>query len=124
MFELHCASQGWSYEVIYDLGSGMNYQKWGLRQLLTGIIDGDIERLVQPSKRGTSSDREGQRNITAESEQLTWYSPSTRTPRTVTVHFDDYRDVFSVHLIESSYQMWLVFLRFMWITGYGTPRYP
>ena len=32
--------------MISDLGSGMNYQKIGLKQLITGIIDGEIERLV------------------------------------------------------------------------------
>jgi putative resolvase len=34
LLELYCASQGWTYEVISDLGSGMNYQKKGLKRLL------------------------------------------------------------------------------------------
>ena len=27
MLELYCAAQGWQFEVITDLGSGMNYHK-------------------------------------------------------------------------------------------------
>ena len=37
---------GWVYEVIEDVGSGLNYQKKGLRQLITRICSGEIERLV------------------------------------------------------------------------------
>ena len=39
MLELYCAAQGWTYEVITDLGSGMNYQKRGLKKLLDGILE-------------------------------------------------------------------------------------
>ena len=46
MLEMYCASQGWSYEIISDLGSGMNYHKKGLRVLLNELIDGQIGRLV------------------------------------------------------------------------------
>ncbi len=31
---LYCASQGWTFEVVSDLGSGMNYHKKGLKKLL------------------------------------------------------------------------------------------
>ena len=44
--ELFCNSNGWSFEVITDTGSGMNYQKGGLRQLIRRICDGDVGRLV------------------------------------------------------------------------------
>ena len=27
LLEAYCSSNGWSYEIIQDLGSGMNYQK-------------------------------------------------------------------------------------------------
>jgi len=40
------ASQGWTFEVITNPGSGMNYRKQGLRHLLNGILDGNVERLV------------------------------------------------------------------------------
>jgi len=50
MLELYCAAQGWSYEVIADLGSGMNYQKRGLKKLLRLILDEDIGRLVLTHK--------------------------------------------------------------------------
>ena len=43
---LYCASKGWQYETISDLGSGMNYRKKGLRQLLDLIVSGQLERLV------------------------------------------------------------------------------
>lgn len=46
VLELYCSSQGWTYELIADLGSGMNYQKKGLRRLLGEIIDGKVGRLV------------------------------------------------------------------------------
>lgn len=33
VLELYCARQGWTFEVIADLGSGMDYHK-GLKRLL------------------------------------------------------------------------------------------
>jgi len=44
--ELYCASQSWKFEIIADLGSGMNYHKRGLKKLITAILDEDIGRLV------------------------------------------------------------------------------
>src|SRR5262249_5276062 len=41
-----CNSHGWNYRVIQDLGSGMNYQKKGLKQLLELILEKKITRLV------------------------------------------------------------------------------
>jgi excisionase family DNA binding protein len=46
VLELYCARQGWTFQVIADLGSGMNYQKRGLKKLLAAIIDGSVGRLV------------------------------------------------------------------------------
>ena len=46
VLELYCAQQGWSFRLISDLGSGMNYYKKGLKQLLNDILAGDIGRLV------------------------------------------------------------------------------
>ena len=46
VLELYCARQGWTFEVLADLGSGMNYHKKGLKRLLHAIIDGHIGRLV------------------------------------------------------------------------------
>ena len=46
VLKLYCARQGWTFEVIADLGSGMNYHKKGLKRLLDGIIAGDVGRLV------------------------------------------------------------------------------
>ncbi|WP_155850525.1 IS607 family transposase [Chthonomonas calidirosea] len=44
--ELYCARQGWTFEVIADLGSGMNYPKKGLKRLLAAILRGEVGRLV------------------------------------------------------------------------------
>ena len=46
VLELYCARQGWAFEVIADLGSGMNYHKKGLKRLLSGIVAGEVGRLV------------------------------------------------------------------------------
>ena len=50
ILELYCSSQGWSFEVISDLGSGMNYHKKGLKRLLDDILDNKIDRLVLTHK--------------------------------------------------------------------------
>jgi predicted site-specific integrase-resolvase len=50
VLELYCASQGWPFEVIADLGSGMNYHKKGLRRLLDAILADDVDRLVLTHK--------------------------------------------------------------------------
>jgi predicted site-specific integrase-resolvase len=44
VLERYCARQGWTFEVIADLGSGI--QKKGLKRLLDAIIDGQVGRLV------------------------------------------------------------------------------
>ena len=46
VLELYCAKQGWTFEIISDLGSGLNYHKKGLKRLLDAIIDNQIKRLV------------------------------------------------------------------------------
>ena len=46
VLELYCARQGWTFEVVTDLGSGMNYRKKGLKRLLAQVIDGSVGRLV------------------------------------------------------------------------------
>ena len=50
VLELYCAKQGWTFEIINDLGSGMNYHKKGLKQLLDGILNNQIGRLVLTHK--------------------------------------------------------------------------
>ena len=46
MLESFCAVNGWTHEVIKDLGSGLNYNKRGLRQLINRICSGEVGRLV------------------------------------------------------------------------------
>jgi predicted site-specific integrase-resolvase len=40
VLETYCASKGWQFELIKDLGSGMIYNKKGLKQLLEMLFDG------------------------------------------------------------------------------------
>ena len=50
VLELYCAKQGWTFEVIADLGSGMNYHKKGLKRLLNDVIECRVGRLVLTHK--------------------------------------------------------------------------
>jgi putative resolvase len=50
MLELYCASHGWDFELISDLGSGMNYQKRGLKKLIRAILEQEISRIVLTHK--------------------------------------------------------------------------
>ncbi len=50
MLELFCTSNGWQYEVIQDLGSGMNYQKKGLKKLIRLICHQEVGRIVVTHK--------------------------------------------------------------------------
>ena len=50
LLESYCAANGWSFEIIKDRGSGLNYRKRGLKQLLKRICTGEIERLVLTHK--------------------------------------------------------------------------
>ena len=50
VLELYCARQGWTYEVISDLGSGLNYHKKGLKRLISDILSEKIGRLVVTHK--------------------------------------------------------------------------
>jgi putative resolvase len=44
--EIYCATHSWSYEIVQDHGSGLNYRKRGLRELIRRICSGEVERLV------------------------------------------------------------------------------
>ena len=46
----YCTRQGWNFQVIQDLGSGMNYQKKGLKTLLSLILEKKMSRLVLTHK--------------------------------------------------------------------------
>lgn len=46
----YCGSHGWAFEIIQDLGSGMNYRKKGLRKLLDLILNKKITRVVLTNK--------------------------------------------------------------------------
>ena len=46
LLEAYCAAKGWRTRIIRDLGSGMNYRKKGLNQLLELIMKRQIRRLA------------------------------------------------------------------------------
>jgi excisionase family DNA binding protein len=46
VLESYCANHGWSFEIIQDLGSGLNYKKKGLIRLIKLICTYQVERLV------------------------------------------------------------------------------
>ena len=50
VLERYGARQGWAFEVVADLGSGVNYHKKGLKRLLNGILADRIGRLVVTHK--------------------------------------------------------------------------
>jgi putative resolvase len=50
VLEAFSATNGWQYETIQDLGSGLNYNKKGLQRLLKRIMQGDVGRLVLTHK--------------------------------------------------------------------------
>lgn len=50
MLEFFCSSNGWKFEILSDLGSGMNYHKKGLKKLLSKILNNEISRLVLTHK--------------------------------------------------------------------------
>ena len=44
--QLFCTANGWEHEVIEDLGSGMNYNKKGLKALIKALCNQEVGRLV------------------------------------------------------------------------------
>ena len=50
ILEMYCSSHGWSFQILDDLGSGMNYRKKGLRNLIELILSEKIGRLVLTHK--------------------------------------------------------------------------
>lgn len=42
VLELFCAEHGYEYEMITDLGSGMNYYKKGLTSLINKILNNEL----------------------------------------------------------------------------------
>ncbi len=46
VLESYCASHGYNFEVISDLGSGLNYKKKGLIKLIKLLCSHQVDRLV------------------------------------------------------------------------------
>ena len=50
LLELYCTKHGYKYEVIQDIGSGVNYYKKGLTRLIDLILDNQVQRLILTHK--------------------------------------------------------------------------
>lgn len=50
LLESYSASKGWNYEIIQDLGSGLNYNKKGLKKIIKLLCSNTIKRLVVTHK--------------------------------------------------------------------------
>ena len=50
ILEAFSGSNGWQFETISDLGSGLDYHKKGLTKLLKRIMSGEVSRLVLTHK--------------------------------------------------------------------------
>mgnify|MGYP000004498126 len=46
VLEMYCASNGYQFQIISDLGSGLNYHKKGLKQLIEILLTHRADRLV------------------------------------------------------------------------------
>ena len=46
LLQRYCTRQGWTFDVVVDLGSGVNYHKKGLKRLVSDMLDGEVGRLV------------------------------------------------------------------------------
>ena len=50
VLENFCSANGWTCEIIQDLGSGLNFEKRGLKKLIQNICSGKMDRLVLTHK--------------------------------------------------------------------------
>lgn len=41
-----CISKGYSFKIITDIGSGINYNKKGLQDLLSGVMNNEVSKIV------------------------------------------------------------------------------
>jgi len=42
----YCAAHGYQFEIIEDIGSGINYNKTGLNALIKMVLDNQVEKVV------------------------------------------------------------------------------
>ena len=50
LLQSFCEAKGWQPQVIQDLGSGLNYNKRGLCELIKLVLAGSVERIVVSHK--------------------------------------------------------------------------
>lgn len=46
VLEMYCVAKGWKYDIIEDIGSGLNYKKQGLLKLIELIETNQVKRIV------------------------------------------------------------------------------
>lgn len=49
LLESFCAINEWTYDLIHDVGSGVNFRNPGLKELIRRICAGEVDRLVVTS---------------------------------------------------------------------------
>jgi hypothetical protein len=49
VLESFCAARGWTYEILQDLGWGLNYHKKGLKKLIKAICSGSELKSDEPN---------------------------------------------------------------------------
>lgn len=42
----YCAANGYQFEIITDIGAGINYNRKGLNQLIDEVLDNNVEKVV------------------------------------------------------------------------------
>ncbi len=97
--EAYCTQKGWTYEVIRDRGSGINYSKNGLRKLLNLIVDKKIKRLVV-----THKDR-----LLRLGAELVFALCAVRKIEIVILNNDEQQDLYEEELIEDVMELVAVF---------------
>jgi excisionase family DNA binding protein len=50
VMQAYCEQKSWDFEVISDIGSGINYNKRGLTKLIKLLLSGEVKRLVITNK--------------------------------------------------------------------------
>jgi predicted site-specific integrase-resolvase len=43
---MYCISRGYQFEIITDIGSGINYNKKGINKLLNMVINGEVSKII------------------------------------------------------------------------------
>lgn len=97
--ESYCTQKGWTYEILRDRGTGVNYGKNGLRKLLNLIVDKKIKRLVI-----THKDR-----LLRLGAELVFALCAARKIEVVILNNDEQADLYEEELLEDIMELVAVF---------------